>query len=265
MGKQENKQCEENTLIDFLYKDTDLINSFYSQLFGGNTTLIKKTEEYSNELSGSIEGNGIIIKGDVNGKKSDTKDLATTINPHDYKIIELLQNMNLKKTIPDEISNGTIVTIEGSLLFRNYDILSKILPFIGKNNLVKEFNNPINPASKGKEKNITIGKVLTQFVELMPYGLEFEIFTENNKSFLCIVKEQNLTITPNDILRAYTNYFDGKWTVVGIIDKPMLNRKKSISEMRGLFDQASEVFSQMMSDKLTYIIRPIVIYRKLTI
>lgn len=42
MGNKEKEFKQEDTMIDFLYKDTKLIDSFYSQLFGGNLTLVKK-------------------------------------------------------------------------------------------------------------------------------------------------------------------------------------------------------------------------------
>lgn len=266
MGNKEKEFKQEDTMIDFLYKDTKLIDSFYSQLFGGNLTLVKKTSTEENESNKVANIGMAIAKGELSHKKNDSKEMTNNINPHDYKIKILLDALNLNKsTLLDPETTGTIVAVEGNLIFRNYDTINKLIPFMAANNLLKNLNISLDPNAKGKNKSLTIGKMITQIFQLLPYSLEFELCTDNNKNATCILKEDALTISPDDILRSYGANIPSSWIVVGIIDFPIKLKKKSSNDFKKTIDEATDAFSDFIIDRVSPVIRPIVIYRKLPI
>ena len=265
MGNEKKESEQKDTLIDFLYKDTKLIESFYAQLFGGNLTMVKKAYAEGNESNKMANVGILAAKGELTYKKNDNKEITTNINPHDYKIITLLEELNLNKSISLDVPTGTIVAIEGNLIFRNYDTINKLLPFMTNNNLVPEFNNPVYSNSKGKAKSLTIGKMLTQIFQLLPYSLEFELCTNDNKSAICILKEEALTISPDDILRSYGTNIPSSWTIVGIIDFPPKLKNKSSNNFKDTIDQATNAFSEFIIDTNAPTIKPIAIYRKIVL
>lgn len=265
MGKNEPKNREKITLIDFLYKDTNLINSFYSQMFGGDLTNIIKSEISADETNSLIEGNGGFIKGNTSSKHSNNQNITQNINPYDYKVIELLETLNLEKTTLKEASSGSIIAIDGTLTYRNFDIVTQVIPFIAKNDLVPEFKQPLDPNARGKSKNNTLGAMIQDMIQLLPYGLEFGVETSIKENATCILKRECLTISPDDLFRSYGNSIPNTWTIIGIVDITEVRNVNTSNNFSLMIDSSSAAFSSMVLDKDTNVIRPIAIYRKLTI
>lgn len=263
MGRR--NQEEEKVVVDFLYKDNELVNSFYSQLFLGNTTMVKKNQGRSEKVSGDVKAGIGPINGTTSAEKDTYKDMTETIIPHDYKIIQLLEELDL---IPnDKIENlkpGSIVSIRGELTFRDYDCLNKLIPFMAETDFIAELNKTLAPNMKGKKK-ITYRSLLTQMLKLIPYGLEFELVTDNEEFATCILNENSLSIKPNDMNRAYGPKIPSIWNVVGIIDYPEKLKKKSKSQIKSSLDEITQAFSTMLLDTAMPTIKPIVIYRKIYI
>lgn len=266
MGKQEQlENSEEITLIDFLYKDTNLINSFYSQIFGGDLTALTKSEisadENSNDLTGSIK----LVKGSKLTKHSNTENTTKNINPYDSKVVELLHQFNLDILPLKDAHGGSIIAIKGQLIYRNYDIIDKMLPFISKSKLVPEFDKPIDPNARGKNKNNTVGKTIQAFIDMIPYGLEFAVETNTNETATCIINKEHLTISPDDLFRAYGNSLPGSWTIIGLLDITENRVDDSNQEFKGFIDIANSAFASTVLENNANVIRPIAIYRKLSV
>lgn len=265
MGKETNTSREETSLIDFLYKDVNLINSFYSQLFGGDLANIQKSEISVDESTTTIGGSAAgFAKADVSSKHSNNQNIIQSINPYDYKVIELIQEFNLQKTCLEDVKNGSIIATEGNITYRNFDIITKILPFISKTDLVPDFKKPVYPNAKGKLKNLTAGSMIQEMIKLLPYGLEFELITTNGENATCILKQEYLTISPDDLFRSYGTAIPSNWTVVGIVDISEKRTKSSNDEFRSMIDFTSKAVEDMVLKSGTLIIRPIAIYRKLS-
>lgn len=264
-GQEESINKKETTLIEFLYKDSNLINSFYSQIFGGNLNNIIKTEMSIDESSNTGGINFVNVAKLGNTKKYGMNEtISANYDPLDDKVLKLIESFELTPVKLSESKTGTIIATKGNLIFRHYDSLNKILPFMESNNLIPEFNDPINPGTKGK-KALTIGKLITKMFNLLPYGLEFEILTSDNENAICILKDNFLTINSNDLLRAYGTNIPDEWTIIGIIDTPVKIPKKSKNHFKSAIDDATNMFASMTFDNKSTIIRPIAIYRKLTL
>ncbi|WP_123053104.1 hypothetical protein [Clostridium sp. JN-1] len=267
MGKQEQyENSEEITLIDFLYKDTNLINSFYSQIFGGDIMTLSKSEICADESSNNIGGSIKIASGSTSSKRSDTQNITKNINPYDYKVLELLQRFNLTIHSLSDAHEGSIIATKGKLTYRDYNIIDQIFPFIEKNKLVPEFNTPINPNMRGKNKNNTLGKAIQDIIKMIPYGLEFSVETTTDETATCIINKEYLTISPDDLFRSYGNIIPSIWTIIGILDVTELNTINNMTEeFKGIIDGTNSVFASMVLKNNANVIRPIAIYRELSV
>ncbi|MBR9648690.1 DUF6414 family protein [Clostridium tyrobutyricum] len=267
MGKQEQyENGEEITLIDFLYKDTNLINSFYSQIFGGDLTAVSRSEISADESSNNMGGSIKIVSGSVSSKHSDGQNITRNINPYDYKVLELLEQFNLTIHSLSDAHEGSIIATKGKLTYRNYNIIDQIFPFIEKNKLVPEFNAPIDPNARGKNRNNTLGKAMQDIIKMIPYGLEFSVETTTDETATCIINKEHLTISPDDLLRSYGNIIPSIWTVIGILDVTKLNTENNMTEeFKSIIDATNSVFASMVLKDNTNVIRPIAIYRKLSV
>jgi hypothetical protein len=267
MGEQEQyKNSEEITLIDFLYKDTNLINSFYSQIFGGDLTAVSRSEISADEISNNMGGSIKLVSGSASSKHSDSQNITKNINPYDYKVLELLEQFNLSIHSLSEAHSGSIIATSGTLIYRNYNIIDQIFPFIEKNKLIPEFNTPINPKARGKNRNNTLGKVIQDIIKMIPYGLEFSVETTTNETATCIINKEHLTISPDDLFRSYGNVIPSVWTIIGILDITKLNTTDNTQQdFKNIIDGTNSAFASMVLKDNTNVIRPIAIYRKLSV
>ncbi|HAY3897723.1 TPA: hypothetical protein JRS25_003665 [Escherichia coli] len=264
-GENQSKSRKKIALIDFLYKDMDLINSFYSQLFGGDLIDLTRSELSVDESTSDANCGIPIAKIASSSKVGIEKGIIEKISPYDDKVIKLLESFNLEL---DKISNhqpGSLIAIKGELIFRNFDAINHLIPFMGNSDLIPGFNDSVYPHAKGKQHKVTVGKLFEQLFKMIPYGLELEVNTTDGENALCIINESSLTISSNDILRAYGTNIPNIWSIIGILDKPNENPKSSSNNFKSGIDQATEAFSAMVLDNKSPIIRPIAIYRHLEV
>ncbi len=64
MGRSKD-EAEKVVLTDFLYKDTGLISSFYSQIFQGDPTGQTQTDEVTDTTNGALKVGIVGIGGDT--------------------------------------------------------------------------------------------------------------------------------------------------------------------------------------------------------
>lgn len=147
--------------------------------------------------------------------------------------------------------------------YRNFDIINEILPVIQRNNLVPEFNQKIDPNARGKSKNITLGSMIKDMLNLIPYGLEFGVSTVDNEDAVCIIQEEFLSLSANDLFRAYGNNIPNTWTIIGILDIATTENSNYADNFRNSLDITMNAVSTMLLSDNTKVIRPIAIYRNL--
>lgn len=257
----------QNYVIDFLYKDMSLINSFYSQYFNGVFNSITKKEISSDgtnkEAKAGLSG---LFSGKVSSNESINRAIESNINPLDALIIELVGALELNtfEGNLDKIEENGIYKLEGQIMFRDYSIIKDLVPMISQSNLVPEFNQPMNPNSKGKERKFTNGMMIQKMLSALPFGLEFEVITEKKEHITAIIKDEFLTIKPSDLIRMYGLTFPNEWTIIGILDRASSIQFESQSQIKSCIDSVTQVCYDLLNEEsYGYTIRPIVIYRKI--
>lgn len=265
MGNEE-LTCSENSVVDFLYKDMRLINSFYSQYFNGRVNSIVKKEISADTSAKEVKaGLGNLIGTKCASNQTFNEAIESYIDPLDAIVLELIEALNID--IVNDLSNvktGNIVALKGHLMFRNYNVINELLPIISETNMIAEFNQPFNPDAKGKDKKFTLGKFIEKMVSIMPFGLEFEIVS-NEEHIAAIIKDEYLTIKSDDLIRTYGLTFPDEWTIIGIIDKAPSIQLNSNSQFKSGVDIITQYYYETMNENSSgYIIRPIVVYRKIS-
>jgi hypothetical protein len=265
VGKEE-KDYEKNTIIDFFYKDLSLIGSFYSQIFNGFTNSLTKSETASDIINNEAKIGVGLLSGKFGSNQTINQTISSNINPLDSVILELIDALELE-IATDSLSDlkmGSIQAVNGSLLFRDYKTINDILPIIIESKLVPELSQPLDQAAKGKNKNFTIGNLIQRMISILPIGLELEIVNNRDEHATIIIKEEYLALRPDEIIRSYGGGIPGVWTVIGIIDEMPFNKPTSKSQFKNSVDMIVDFYSQTMNEgNVKYVIKPIVIYRKM--
>lgn len=268
MGGKE-VEYEENSIIDFLYKDMSLINSFYSQCFNGKLNSIVKKEIsadlVANEANFGLTG---LLGGKILSNKTMNEAIESSIDPMDVIVIQLLEALNIKiiNENLESIIRGSIVAVKGSLIFRDYNVINELLPLISETGIIPDFNKPVIDNAKGKGKSFTLGKLVERLISIIPFGTEFEVVTEKGEHITTIIKDEYLTIKRNDLIRTYGLTFPDEWTIVGILDKAPKEQLNSNSGFKTGIDGITQYYYNTMNEGSSgYVIRPIVVYRKIAV
>lgn len=265
MGNEE-LTGSENSVVDFLYKDMRLINSFYSQYFKGRVNSIVKKEIAADTSSKEVKaGFANLLGAKCSSNQTINEAIESYIDPLDAMVLELIEVLNID-IVNDlkTVKTGSIVALKGQLMFRNYNVINGLLPIISETKIIPEFNQPVIPEAKGKDKKFTFGKFVEKIVSVMPFGLEFEIVS-NEEHIAAIVKDEYLTVKPDDLIRTYGLTFPDDWTIIGIIDKAPSMQLSSNSQFKSGIDAITQYYYETMNENSSgYIIRPIVVYRKIS-
>lgn len=259
MGKKTTE--EKLPLMEFLYRDSELIGSLYSQVFGGDLQAVSQLAGTTEECN--VDG-GVNI-GIANSKLL-TKDIINeqiikNIISKDEKIIELFSELNIKecKKALNNYSNGRILKIDGDVYFRNLDTLKNIFPLLQEIGALPKNIFTEEDSEKTRE-------ILVDFVsKTLPGGLEFELVTNKFEKLNCFINEKFLINDVNNISKSYTSKYLGKWTVIGIFDniKPNENQcsSKENSVRRGIDETEEALYSMIYNDETSFVLKPIIIYR----
>lgn len=146
-------------VVHFYYKDYDIIQSLYSQLFSGLLKEITSTEQSQEEVIKTVSGDGnaevsvMMAKGDFGINVNNTHNMQSmqsqseTITPHDAAILDVLNKLTpaMKNNLSDA-KRGDIINIKGIIYF-----IPKELEVICINALDPLVDSMINNQFKNKQ------------------------------------------------------------------------------------------------------------------
>jgi hypothetical protein len=234
MGKNTEEKNETSYLIDFLYRDNEIINSLYAQVFSGNIVSLQKVQTTNDETATTMGTDTKLFQASQQNKSSSINSINENIEPHDAKIIELFDNLSipLYTASLDECTDGQLIMVKSQIKIRNMEIIQKALPLLKTLDLDGQFNSsiPIMPNnSKNKKQKVNFHDIVKQSLSLLPSGLEMELETVHNEKILAFIKEEYLSYRSYDILRIWGTNIPGQWSIVGIINKNIKNNNDSIN------------------------------------
>lgn len=265
MGRK-TEEKEKFSLMEFLYKDTETLESLYSQVFGGDLESITKTSGLEEAVT--MEGDLSIGVAKAIAKSNDktSEGMDKKIIPKDSKIIELFSELNLKlydKSL-NKLPNGKLVKLEADISFKNLNSLKNILPLMSELNFI-----PFNEFGLGEMNEKSKGLFIDFISNSLSKGLDFELKTNRFETVACSIKDNYLSKDINEICKNYTSKYLGKWTIIGIFDNIRPIKYERPSTEMDIIESISDL-ENTLSDTLYpknnnyFIIKPIVIYRVLS-
>lgn len=265
MGRK-TEEKEKFSLMEFLYKDTDTLESLYSQVFGGDLESITKTSGLEEAVTMEGDLNIGVAKTKANSTDKTIEGMDKKIVPKDSKIIQLFSELDLKlydKSL-NNLPNGKLVKLETNISFKNLNSLKNILPLMSELNVI-----PFDELGLG-EMNEVSKKLFLDFISnSLPGGLDFELKTSRFETVTCSIKNNYLSKDIDEISKNYTSKYLGKWTVIGIFDSIKPIKYKSPDKDPDIIESIENVESTLSrslypKDNNFFILKPIVIYRILS-
>lgn len=246
-------------LVDFLYIDTERVDSYISQIKNGTLRSISKT---NSTLQGSSNNAGIsvdvkVLKGNVGNTEQVDNTISSTENydPFHKQVIDLINSLDYDEINPNMNCEAQLGFITGSLVIRNLSIFTNIVPVVFKH------KNVFGAIDKAAKDNLN---AMSDLIKAAPSTIDLTVTTKTGDKVSGTIIEEYLKIPMGSILKNYGTSLPGNWAVIGIFDTTTPSVISDAPEyqatVEGMVDTYSETLNNFFATSKTKVI-PLVIFR----
>ena len=270
MGSKKDEKEQENELVEFLYKDNNYIDSFYSQIFQGDLQKISKNSTSKESTVNQLALGVGFASGKLDANKENAEGFIEEILPHDSKIMKLFEELIIKSCNTTKESkvnslnrfHGFIEILDNECTKKQFDVLEStgLLEIaLGLSNAMEGDDGTISTIIGN---GFSLASLVTAMIKMQSNGCDIILTLNNNEKILVPIDRNFLTMKVSDILRVYGNCIPGEWIVVGIYDctRKQVSSNTIDSAMKEVQVQMDNAFSLQ---RPTSVLKPIAIYRKL--
>mgnify|MGYP000003106627 CR=1 FL=1 len=253
-------------LVDFLYIDSERVDSFISQIKNGTLRSVSKTNAtlQGSSSNAGVEANIKILKGSIGAKEQIDNSISSTENydPFHKQVIDLINILEYDEINPNESNEAKLGFVTGRVVIRNLSIFTKLVPVLFRHKTVfgsidKEAKNNIN--------------AMSDLIKESPSTIDLSITTLDGSKILGSIIEEYLKVPMGSILKNYGTTLPGNWVVIGIFDTttPQLNSDvdtdtETETTVESLVDSYSDTLKNFFAASTTKVI-PLVIFRTINI
>jgi hypothetical protein len=241
----------------FLYLDTNLINSLFSQYNCGVISSITNSQTTQTELSPKVSCNIGILKGEINTSDNNINVTERNIYPHHY-IYDLLEQELLKELG----NNDNIVKICGNLRIidsrKVLDSLNNLKDLVAGIDAVNTFTKNSN------DKNSVSSEMRSFSKESKKVSKLIELFSSNH--LLAYIDNEVIPLDRTSVIghnsAEFLNnctLFTGDYILIGI--KSTLTNELKKNNSNDILLSLGEAFSEMSKMIKISPIKPLAIYR----
>lgn len=268
MGNQKKKEESGCDLIEFLYKDKNYIDSFYSQIFQGDIQKVTKNSTEKQMLTNKLEG-GIptVVKGALQSNEENSEGISQEINPHDSKILKLFSEIEVKmcENIGQSKTNG-LNKFHGILNIVDYDIMKERFANLSTSGLLAIGLNQPNIKNDALDKieqlGMPIENLMNAMLKMYQSGCDMVLTLRNKEKLLVPLEREFLTMNSYDIHRVFGERLPGEWIVVGVLN--CVNKLNQGNALSAMLQQLEGVIKTAFEEgTYEYVLKPIAIYRRL--
>lgn len=126
--KKSDQEQEEQAgaLYDYIYRDTNRLNSYYAQLLGGRLATSEQTLTAQESEEKAYKGNFKVAEVDTRTSKQNLESTKSILDPHDLAVNDVLNTLLESGYLDGDLVNapdGKLVIVEGCLSFIDKTIL----------------------------------------------------------------------------------------------------------------------------------------------
>ena len=272
MGTEEFENTK-TPLVEFLYKDTSLIDSFYAQIFQGNLSSIIKSSGSGENSRKRIGFDVKLASGDLESGEELSESISSSIDPHDFKVFKLLHELVLNET-SQEMVDGQIINVRGSLnVFCKEYIIKVMVPLkiMGVMEELYRADSGLLQKKGNSSTKVPMEIAIKQLIELLPYGTT-GILSSEGEEYTCLLKDEYMLTSAEKLVSSFGSRLSGQYIIVGIcnlihpifaddLSKTIANTEDSFAKALHLFEDAP--ISVLKYSTSSVLITPIVIYREI--
>lgn len=248
-------------LYDFIYRDSNRLNSYYAQIFSGRLVSLEKIDinTESKEKGGGISA--YIAKGDMKNSQQTQSSSKEFIDPHDLAITDILTKLlgeGLTSRDIQNTSHGSLALTKGTVMFIDKYIL-EVTGTVADALIQAE-------KAKGKQGNRTTIQLYENVKLLIPKLILPSCFLFQAENGVQLVG----TIKDNGLEEPISSYYF-KHGINGIPDIYCLGIKESSIPILGLSNtpllsatqQLLQIMNSLLFPATAIRVTPIAMFRKL--
>ncbi len=253
------KEKPNSRIVEFLYRDIERLSSLYAQHFGADLLEIASTSSASETAVQNVGASIAVVAGHVEHATTNTTGETHRSDPHDMKILTLLNQLNLPVTRAhlSGLLEGRIMILQGELYIRSYTLINKLIGLFSLPEMAKMI--------PGIDEMPVPMPAIESMLNSFPLGLELELENSKGQRLIGPMKPEALLLPPDDLMATYGTKVPGEWYVLGIVDAIKGGSATSKpEEISAILDQFAELASAIMRPQdVVHRIIPILIFRYL--
>lgn len=255
---QEEEQAVE--FYDFLYRDSNRLTSYYSQIFQGRLTSI---EELENNKEASQKTGGLNFKvasGQFQKTNEDQTSSKRVFDPHDMNTTDVLSFLQTSRYIQNDYlaaPNGAIIVVKGKLFFTDRNMLSVATQAAL---LVSQQETPMQEITQEQILGVQVAQQMINDGFFQPICF---LQTEDGHTVTGTVKENGLEEPVSTYYLKYGGWGLDDVYIIAIKEIPALLNEDNFSKMFQSTQELSENISDFLCGEDSIKITPLAIFRKI--
>lgn len=254
----------QDTLYDFLYKDSNRITSYYAQLFGGHLTALEQTDLEKDSHPKSTSVNAGVIKHHEGIIGEISRGSTRIINPHDIIVTDVLSKLADSGSLSEDIQNashGALVLVKGTLILTDRSMFGLVTASFDAA-IREEQRKHKNQQNKAAIDGLTFLKEITKNME-MPSS--FLLKTDSNDEAAGIIKDDGMEEPISSYYFKHGSSGLSDVYVIGIKEVTETKQTFATTDFLAGMQQAAQGMSDMLFSAKAIRVTPIALFRRIEI
>lgn len=245
---------------DFLYRDSNRLTSYYSQIFQGRLASIEELKN-SREASQKTGGSNLqVLSGQYQKTNEDQTSSKRVFDPHDMNttdVLSFLQTKNYIHTDYFKAPNGAMVLAKGKLFFTDRNLLSVSAQAVS---LIAQQENPSHELT---QEQILEANLVRQMLSDGFFQPIYFLQTDEGHTITGTVKELGLEEPISSHYIKYGGWGLGGVYIIGVKEEPELLDEERFSPMFKATQELIENISSFLCGEESIKVTPLAIFRKI--
>lgn len=245
-------------LYDFLYRDSNRLTSYYSQIFQGKLSSLEELDSDTQKVTNKGKLNIQVASGELEKTDEVLTSSKRIIDPHDLIATDVLSYLVSDQYIHTDYlnaPNGSIVLIKGTLLFIDKNLIAStasIFTSMVENKMV-EVDDP----------NVAIGvEVLKSMLRDVPFPPLYVLETEEGIVATGTVKELGMEEPVSTHYFKYGNSGLPDVYLIGLKEIAIEPQPSSVSEFMNGMQMVTQMLTTLLFPVTSIKTTPLALFRK---
>lgn len=249
-------------LYDFLYKDSDRINSYYAQIFHGRLSSVEQTDAERRSFDRGGRAGLPVASGDLKFVSEVQTSSKSVLDPHDMATTDILAYLRAANHLSSDLpaaAHGSLVLVQGTLVFVDRSILE--LAIASLDVLIQD--EARKPKAQQDRSKINSLRMITKVLPNIAIPSAFLLQLDDGQQVAGTIKDAGMQEPISTYYFKYGTSGIADVLLIGIKEVPSRPPALPNTQLIGAGQQAAQALSDMLFPPTAIRVTPIALFRKL--